>query len=111
MLKKLTTSLLASLGLLLAFIPAGAKDNGYEIKIQIKGPQRHDLLPRQSFRRKAIPEGYRARKSRWLGSYSKGKDSLVGGIYLIVIAQQNYFEILVSDPQKFTIETDTVDFG
>ena len=39
----------------------------------------------------------------------KGKDTLEGGIYLIVMPNKNYFEIVVND-QKFSIETDTGDF-
>ncbi len=39
----------------------------------------------------------------------KGKDNLEGGIYLIVMPNKTYFEIVVNE-QKFSIETDTSDF-
>ncbi|CAN5793744.1 hypothetical protein BH11BAC7_BH11BAC7_20600 [soil metagenome] len=33
-----------------------------------------------------------------------------GGIYFVVLPGKKYFEIILSDNQKFTVETDTVDF-
>lgn len=43
------------------------------------------------------------------GNFSfKGKDSLEGGIYLIVLPNKSFFEIIVTE-QKFSIETDTLD--
>lgn len=33
-----------------------------------------------------------------------------GGIYLVVLPNKKYFEIVLTDEQKFTIETDTTDF-
>jgi thiol-disulfide isomerase/thioredoxin len=41
----------------------------------------------------------------------KGKEDLPGGIYLVVMPNKTYFEILITaDEQKFSIETDTADF-
>ncbi len=41
----------------------------------------------------------------------KGKEDLPGGIYLVVMPNKTYFEILVTaEEQKFSIETDTNDF-
>ena len=40
----------------------------------------------------------------------EGKDTLPGGIYLIVMPDKKYFEMLVTEDQFFTLETDTLDF-
>jgi thiol-disulfide isomerase/thioredoxin len=39
----------------------------------------------------------------------KRDTAMPGGIYLIVLPSKKYFEIVVADEQKFSIETDTVD--
>jgi thiol-disulfide isomerase/thioredoxin len=39
----------------------------------------------------------------------KGEDSLAGGIYLVILPGKTYFEMIVNE-QKFTLETDTLDF-
>ncbi len=39
----------------------------------------------------------------------KGSEPLPGGIYLVVLPSHTYFEIVVNE-QKFSIETDTIDF-
>ena len=40
----------------------------------------------------------------------KGDDALPGGIYLVVMPNKKYFEIIVDKEQFFSIETDTIDF-
>ena len=37
----------------------------------------------------------------------KGKEKLVGGIYLIVLPNKKYFEILIDKEQHFSVETDS----
>lgn len=39
-----------------------------------------------------------------------GEEALPGGIYLVVMPDKNYFEIIVDKVQFFSIETDTSDF-
>lgn len=38
----------------------------------------------------------------------KGDEKLLKGIYLVVLPNKSYFEILIGDQQKFTVETDTI---
>ena len=40
----------------------------------------------------------------------EGNSKLDGGIYLIVLPGNNYFEAIVTDEQNFSMETDTADF-
>jgi hypothetical protein len=47
-------------------------------------------------------------KNGWM-TFS-GKESLDGGIYLIVLPNKTYFELLIADEQHFTVETDTLDY-
>ena len=39
-----------------------------------------------------------------------GKEPLEGGIYLIILPNKTYFEMLINDEQRFTLETDTLDY-
>jgi len=39
----------------------------------------------------------------------EGEEKLHGGIYLVVFPNMNYFEMLISDEQNFSVETDTSD--
>jgi len=107
--KKLSTAFLA-IGLLLsAFIPSPVSAGGYEIKIQVKGLSDTILYLGNHFGDKQyLKDTVPVNHDGW--AVFKGKDTLVGGIYLVVMPNKTYFEILVSDPQKFTIETDTIDF-
>jgi thiol-disulfide isomerase/thioredoxin len=40
----------------------------------------------------------------------EGNSKLDGGIYLIVLPGNNYFETIITDEQNFSMETDTADF-
>ncbi len=39
-----------------------------------------------------------------------GKNTLDGGIYLVVIPSKKFFELIIDKEQKFSVETDTADF-
>jgi thiol-disulfide isomerase/thioredoxin len=81
---------------------------GYEIKIHIIGLKDTVCYLGNHFGDKQyVRDTARTDHDGW--AVFKGKDSLPGGIYLIVMPNKTYFEILVSE-QKFTIETDTLDF-
>ena len=84
--------------------------NGYDIKIKIAGL--HDTVcylgnhfGDKQYVRDTVPVDHNG----W--AEFKGKDDLPGGIYLVVMPNKTYFEILVTaEEQKFSIETDTADF-
>jgi thiol-disulfide isomerase/thioredoxin len=84
------------------------KATGHEIKIRIIGLKDTICYLGNHFGDKQyITDTVRVDKDGW--AVFKGKDSLPGGIYLVIMPNKTYFEILVNE-QKFTIETDTVDF-
>jgi len=109
MAKKLTTALLATSLVLFTFLQSSAANGGYEIKVRINGLRDTICYLGNHFGDKQyLKDTVPVNHEGW--AVFKGKDTLVGGIYLVVMPNKTYFEILVSDPQKFTIETDTTDF-
>jgi peroxiredoxin len=107
--KKLTPVLLAASLILFTLVHSSAKDGGYEIKVRINGLRDTICYLGNHFGDKQyLKDTVPINHEGW--AVFKGKDTLVGGIYLVVMPNKTYFEILVSEPQKFTIETDTADF-
>src|SRR6185436_16753881 len=94
---------------LFIFLFAGsARPAGYEIRIHVNGLKDTICYLGYHFGDKQyIKDTVRTDQSGW--AVFKGKDSLPGGIYLVVMPNKTYFEILVNE-QKFSIETDTLDF-
>ncbi len=84
------------------------KSGGYEIKVHINGlKDTVCYLGNHYGDKQYIRDTSRLDKDGWCLFH--GKDSLPGGIYLVVMPNKTYFEILVNE-QKFTVETDTLDF-
>jgi len=83
---------------------------GYDIKIRVAGL--HDTvcyLGNHYGEKQYVRDTVHVDHNGW--AEFKGKEELPGGIYLVVMPNKTYFEILVTaEEQKFTIETDTVDF-
>jgi len=108
--KKINRSVFAiSLMIVLSsLVSTGARASGHEIKIHINGLKDTVCYLGNHFGDKQyIRDTARVDHDGW--TTFKGKDSLPGGIYLVVMPSKTYFEILVNE-QKFTIETDTLDF-
>lgn len=82
--------------------------SGYEIKVHINGLRDSAIYLGNHYGEKQyVRDTMNLDANGW--ATFKGKDSLPGGIYLIVMPGKTYFEIIVNE-QKFTIETDTVDY-
>jgi thiol-disulfide isomerase/thioredoxin len=98
--------------LLLAFVTGTlfSQATGYDIKIRIAGlKDTVCYLGNHYGEKQYVRDTMRVDHSGWVEF--KGKEDLPGGIYLVVMPNKTYFEILVTaDEQKFTIETDTNDF-
>ncbi len=83
-------------------------NGGYEIKVRIKGLSDTICYLGNHFGDKQyVRDTVRVDHDGW--ALFKGKDSLAGGIYLVVLPSKTYFEMIVNE-QKFTLETDTVNF-
>ncbi len=81
---------------------------GYEIKVHINGLGDSTIYLGNHYGEKQyVRDTVKCDHNGW--ATFKGNDTLPGGIYLIVLPGKTYFEIIVSE-QKFTIETDTVDY-
>lgn len=105
---KLSVCLLISLILTTFFTKEVKASGGYEIKVHINGL--HDstiYLGNHYGEKQYVRDTIKLDHNGW-ATFS-GKDSLPGGIYLIVLPGKTYFEIIVNE-QKFTIETDTIDY-
>src|SRR5689334_14606854 len=95
----------------LLLIPAigFSKGNGYDIKVRIVGL--HDTiayLGNHFGDKQYVRDTVKVNHDGW--AEFKGKDSLPGGIYLIVMPNKTYFEVLITaTDQNFTVETDTAD--
>lgn len=82
--------------------------DAYEIKVHIEGLKDTGLYLGNHYGDKQyVRDTIRLDQNGW-GTF-KGPDSLPGGIYLIILPNKTYFEILANE-QKFTIETDTNDY-
>ncbi|MBL0066896.1 MAG: DUF5106 domain-containing protein [Bacteroidetes bacterium] len=81
---------------------------GYEIKIRMNGLRDTVCYLGNHFGEKQyVKDTVRVDHDGW--AVFKGNEPLPGGIYLVVLPSHTYFEIVVNE-QKFTIETDTIDF-
>lgn len=81
---------------------------GYEIKVRINGLRDSSIYLGNHYGDKQyVRDTVKLDENGW--ATFKGKDSLPGGIYLIVLPGKTYFEIIVNEP-KFTVETDTVNY-
>ena len=87
---------------------ASCKAAGYEIKVHINHLRDSAIYLGNHYGEKQyVRDTVKLDQNGW-ATFS-GKDTLPGGIYLIVLPGKTYFEILVNE-QKFTVETDTTDY-
>ena len=86
-----------------------AKD-GYNIKVKIAGIKNAKCFLANYYGDKQYLKDSVISDAQGVLTFS-GKDSLPGGIYLVVTPNKNYFEIIITkNDQNFSIETDTSDF-
>jgi thiol-disulfide isomerase/thioredoxin len=82
---------------------------GYEIKITVKGVKDSTCQLAYYFGDKQyIRDSARVDASGRM--VFKGDEDLPGGIYLAVMPNKKYFELIVDREQQFSLETDTADF-
>ena len=88
---------------------AYATSSGYEIKVRIEGlKDTICYLGNHYGDKQYIDDTVRVDHDGWM-TFS-GKDKLDGGIYLVILPNKTYFELLIDEEQKFTVETDTLDY-
>jgi thiol-disulfide isomerase/thioredoxin len=85
------------------------KGQGYEIKLRINGLSDTTVILGHYFDKSMYPDDTVMLNKKGVGIF-KGQNSLPGGMYIIFLPSTKFFEILISDDQKFSIEADTVNF-
>lgn len=86
-----------------------AAAGGYEIKVRIVGlKDTICYLGNHYGDKQYVKDTVKVDNNGWMTF--KGKEPLDGGIYLVILPNKTYFEILINDEQRFTIETDTLDY-
>ncbi len=104
--KKLISVLLI-LGFLI--IASNLFAQAYEIKVKIPKLKNKQIILGHRFNAQLLPDDTTMLDHKGEGIF-KGKTKLPGGMYFIFLPSRSYFDILVGDNQKFTIENDTTDF-
>ncbi|MCK4661381.1 MAG: DUF5106 domain-containing protein [Bacteroidales bacterium] len=83
--------------------------DGYKIKVHIKGLKDVDLYLGYHFADKKFVVDTIKIDNKGNGIF-EGNEPLKKGIYLIVMPNKTYFEILIDNDQEFSVETDTTDY-
>jgi thiol-disulfide isomerase/thioredoxin len=82
---------------------------GYEIKIKVNGLKDARLILGHHFNNQMFPNDTIMLDSKGTGVFKSNK-ALPGGMYLVFLPSSSYFDLLISDNQKFSIEVDTSNF-
>ncbi|MFN8255113.1 MAG: DUF5106 domain-containing protein [Bacteroidales bacterium] len=94
--------------LIISFLSGQVFGQGYEIKVKIPKLKNQQLILGHHFTTMLIPDDTVMLNINGEGIF-KDKKKLPVGMYFVFLPNRNYFDILVSDNQKFTIENDTTD--
>lgn len=88
------------------FIFLSASGQGYNIQFKIKGLKDTSVFLGYYLGDKKYLIDTAKLDSRGIGAF-KGENPLDGGIYLVVLPNKSFFDILISTDQNFAFETDT----
>ena len=91
-----------SLSVILLINGYGQSDKGYDISVSISGLRDSSLFLAYHFGDRQYLSDTLKLDARGSGQFT-GKESLPQGIYMIVLPNNKYFEILMSDDQHFDI--------
>lgn len=81
--------------------------DGLQLKIHLKGMTGGECLLANHYGDKQfIQDTAKIDANGWITFQDS---TMPGGIYLVVLPSKKYFEVVLTDQQKFTMETDTVD--
>ncbi len=106
--KKILLPIFITCSFILAFTSLKA-DDGYKITIKLANqPYKMAFLANYYGDKKYIKDTAFVQPGENI--VFSGKEKLPGGIYMFVTPSMKYFEILITDEQNFTMETDTTDF-
>lgn len=83
--------------------------DGYEIKVKINNISNEEIYLGYHFGSKLYVSDTTIVDNSGKGIF-KGEENLKGGLYLIFLPNKTYFDIIIDDNQKFSVENDTSDF-
>ncbi len=84
------------------------KPQPLDLKVRINGLKSGECLLGHHYGEKnSIVDTAKVDENGWM--HFKDTAALPGGIYFVVLPNKKYFEVILSDNQKFTVETDTAD--
>lgn len=86
-----------------------ASESGYEIRVKVKGIRDSTCQLAYYFGDKQYIKDSAKADANGLFVF-KGEEKLPGGIYMAVVPGKRYFEFIVDNIQKFSLETDTLNF-
>ena len=93
-------------GLLLTASSLSAQ--GYRIEVEIKGLSKDTLILGEYFTSRMIPKDTIVLDQKGQGLF-EGDEKFTGGLYLIYINPEQYFDLLLGDDQELSIVADTAD--
>ena len=100
LLKSLTAGIL-----LFAFQFVSLAD-GYEIRVKINGIKDTNIILGHHFAGAMYPDDTVKVDKNGIGIF-KGKKTLPQGMYIIFLPSKNYFDIIIGENQKYSVENDT----
>ena len=99
--------------LFLSFILLFSTDlsgQGYQIEVEIKGLSGDTLLLGEYFTSRMVPKDTLVLQKNGTGIF-ESETSFRGGLYLIYLSPDKYFDFLLGDDQLFFIKADTADLA
>lgn len=94
-------------GVILAImLSAAIHGQGYHIDVEMKGLSEDTLILGEYFTTRMIPLDTILLDREGRGTFA-GNESLVGGMYLVYIDPEHYFDILLGDDQHLGVVADT----
>ncbi len=94
--------------LFFVFLSFGGFADGYKIKVKIKGVADTTLTLAHHWADKNFIDTIVSTNGRGSAVF-QGRKKLPGGLYIVILPNRKYFDLIISDDQEFSLETDTAD--
>ncbi len=88
------------------FSLAGIAQNEHKIEVKIKGFENQKIKLGYYFEDKQYIAATTILDKKGYGVF-QGDSALKKGLYMIILPQKSYFDLLIADDQKFSLQTDT----
>jgi len=95
---------------LILLVSTGLNAQGYRIEMDIKGLSGDTLLLGEYFTSRMVPKDTLILDKNGTGVFEK-ETAFQGGLYLIYISPEKYFDFLIGDDQQFSIKADAANLA